>query len=252
MAVINKQRVERCFSSALSQYDQAASVQKAIVQQLMVLLRATQRAEFDNVLEIGCGTGQLTRALAGNYSIKQWDINDLCDVREFIHPLLASQNYRFHQSDAEHFNFPSQYDLIATASTVQWFENIKAFVQCCAQSLKSNGLLLLSTFSPENLHEIKALTNIGLNYPSLNDWQQWLMHDFDILHLEQQHLRLEFDTPQAVLRHLKQSGVTGIKRHIWTKAGLQAFCQNYVKNYRTLNGKVALSYTPILLLAKRK
>lgn len=63
---------------------------------------------------------------------------------------------------------------------------------------------------------------------------------------------LEFDSPKAVLLHLKQTGVTATHQSMWTKTKLQDFYQNYEKNYRTSSGKVRLTYAPILGLAKRK
>ncbi|WP_273402599.1 malonyl-ACP O-methyltransferase BioC [Actinobacillus porcinus] len=249
--MIGKTQIKKCFTQAQPFYEQQALAQREIIRQLTALLTGHQR-NFHHCLEIGCGSGQLTRELAQQVSIQRWDLNDLCEQHRAISQILPDQSFRFIQGDAEQLCLPRQYDLIATASTVQWFENKPQFLARCAAHLLPRGLLLFSTFAPENLSEIKQLTQVGLDYPTVMQWQQWLSDDFEILHLSSDKIVLEFDSPKAVLLHLKQTGVTATHQTIWTKKKLQDFYQNYEKNYRTSSGKVRLTYAPILGLAKRK
>lgn len=249
--MMSKTQIQKCFTQAHAFYDQQALAQQEIIRRLTALL-ATQGRHFDYCLEIGCGSGQLTRALAQHFSIQRWDLNDLCEPHQALSQILQHKPFRFMQGDAEQLCLPQQYDLIATASTMQWFEHKPQFLARCAAHLLPNGLLLFSTFAPENLFEIKQLTQIGLDYPELWQWRQWLEDDFEILHLSSDKIMLEFDSPKAVLLHLKQTGVTATHQSMWTKKKLQDFYQNYEKNYRTSSGKVRLTYAPILGLAKRK
>lgn len=252
MDLIEKARIRQRFSAALADYDRQAAVQKQISRQLCDLLRATDRQVFTHILEIGCGTGNLTRLLAYHFSAEQWTLNDLCDTQSRLTAVLAGQNIRFHCGDGETLPFEAQYDLIASASAVQWFHHQECFIRRCAERLTANGLLLFSTFSPQNLYEIRELTGVGLNYPDAAQWQQWLSADFEILHCSQQQTELRFSSPLNVLRHLKQSGVTATQKQFWTKGKLAAFCQNYQKNYRTSDDKVHLTYTPMLFLARKR
>lgn len=59
------------------------------------------------------------------------------------------------------------------------------------------------------MHEIRQLTGHGLDYLSVEELQALLSPHFDILHAEEEVVTLPFPTPQAVLKHLKQTGVTG-------------------------------------------
>lgn len=250
--MINKPLIAQRFSKALPTYNQQASVQQAICQQLIALLSSTKRSKFQRILEIGCGTGQLTTLLHQYCCADGWHLNDLCDTRPHLTPLLQQTAYQFFQGDAEQLTFSGQYDLLASASTVQWFENPKGFLAKCSTLLAPQGLLLISTFAPQNLIEIKKLTGIGLHYPSLKQWETWLTPQFEILHLSQQTLHLSFDSPLDVLRHLKSTGVTAVGTTLWNKKRLQQFIDQYQQQYCLDNHQVQLTYQPIFILARKK
>ena len=45
--------------------------------------------------------------------------------------------------------------------------------------------------------------------------------------MAQSETQLYFDSPKAVLQHLKATGVTATAQHRWTKQSLQQFYQDY-------------------------
>lgn len=252
MGKLNTTLIQQRFTAALPYYDQHAVVQRQIVAKLTALLQQQGVQQIEHCLEIGCGSGGLTQSLNQHFQIKQWDICDLCDCTAFLNSILPQGNFRFQQGDAEQYHSDTQYDLIATASTLQWFQDPQGFVQRSASSLKPQGWLLFSTFAPDNLAEIKQLTGIGLDYPSLADWQQWLKREFELVYLSQTQIRLAFDHPKAVLHHLKATGVTATTQHIWTKHRLNQFYQQYSQNYLTEHQQVSLTYTPLYGLVRRR
>lgn len=63
---------------------------------------------------------------------------------------------------------------------------------------KPQGRLLISTFAEQNLAEIHHLTGVGLDYPSLSQWQEWLRADFEVKALFQQKIPLYFSSPCGI------------------------------------------------------
>ena len=56
--MMNKELINSRFAKTLSSYDENAKIQKRMAQRLIEFLPSKQ---FDSVLEIGCGTGFLTK-----------------------------------------------------------------------------------------------------------------------------------------------------------------------------------------------
>lgn len=251
MQHIDKRLIKRRFSSAVLDYDQQATAQQMIHQRLISLLAQIQHRHFADVLEIGCGTGGLTKLLMQYLQAEYWELNDLCDMQAHLQEYLPKP-FQFHCGDAETLSFEKKYDLIASASVVQWFADKAGFIERSPLWLKKHGFLLFSTFTSNNLKQIKTLTGVGLNYPTIDDWKGWLSPKFEILTLEQSEIVLYFEDPLAVLKHLKQTGVTATQQHGWTKGQLQVFCQQYQQNYTNSQQKIELTYSPLYILARLK
>ena len=254
---IDKHRLATHFNQALSTYDLQALAQQAINQHLInLLLKYLPAGILGKVLEIGCGTGDLSQHLLRHYTARHWLFNDLnqgCEA--YIDELMKQQqhgDYTFVAGDAEQLDLSGSYDLIASASTVQWFSNLPRFIVNVAGSLPSGAWFLCSSFMPDNLPEIKTLTGKGLKYVDKTQWLSLLAPHFDVQVFEQDEIVLWFDDAFAVLRHLKQTGVTATTQGVWSRARLAEFAQEYQRLFANENGQVSLSYRPFYILAQRK
>lgn len=244
--------IEQRFSKALSSYDDHAVVQQQIHRQLIQVLQQKGRTHFDRILEIGCGTGGLTQLLTSACSANEWIINDLCeDYLPKLAECFIDKNWHYLPGDAEILTFPGVFDLVASASAIQWFHAPSYFIQRMIGQLSNNAILLLSTFGKNNLCEIKKLTGKGLLYHTVDQVRGWVNPFFEIQYLEEEEVQLPFDNPIQVLQHLKYTGVTGTNATVWTRSILQQFCNEYIDRY-SINGKVTLTYHPIYLLAAKR
>lgn len=248
---MDKQLIAERFAKARNTYTREARVQQQVAEKMMQLLDMLPR-RFNHIVEFGCGTGSYSRILLNKLQPRTLLLNDLCrEMEECVSELCNSSQVRFLADDAESLDFPKETDLITSCSTLQWFNDPSAFFVRCHRSLQADGVLAFSTFGAENMHQIRQLTGHGLDYLSIEKLQALLSPYFDILLAEEEIVSLPFDTPQSVLKHLKQTGVTGTEKRVWTRSRLQSFCEEYTQLFSDQEGNVTLTYHPIYIIAKK-
>lgn len=253
MAIIDQERVRRRFSQAARTYDNHAEAQKQICAHLARLLARYTTSRFKRTLEIGCGSGGFTRLLRQQCQIEEWVLNDLCETwQEAIEALFPSAPPTFLAGDAEAIPFPGTFDLIASASALQWMRDLPRFLHKLSTSLSPRGILAFNTFAPDNLREIKELTGVGLSYPTACQLREWLSADFHIIHEEAGSISLTFRHPLDVLRHLKYTGVTANAASPWTRGKQERFCRDYQRRFARADEGVTLTYRPVYILATPK
>lgn len=71
-------------------------------------------------------------------------------------------------------------------------------------------------------------------------------------HLEEEEVTLWFPSPIEVLRHLKETGVTGTEKQMWSRQRLARFTDSYQRQFGTATGQVPLTYHPIYLILKKE
>ncbi len=259
MTGVDKKLVRERFRASADSYEASAVAQKEVHQQLLKLLKGLGRTSFPRVLEVGCGTAGLTKLLDENFEVGEWTLNDL--GRE---PFEKGDFFRkshgklihFMEGDAEELELGSNYDLFVSASAIQWFHNPQAFIQKLYPMLNEGGILLISSFGKENLHELLQLTGRGLDYYNEDSYKSFLEEaGFEVLCHVTEKIILNFDTPRDVLKHLKETGVTALSKAdespFWTKGKLEQFEIDYRTKFSTAEGKVSLTYQPIYLLCQK-
>lgn len=280
---MDKDIVRTRFSKAVRSYDDNAHVQRQIAWRLCHLmaeyglgryghgtndpeykalspaLRAVDQ-ELDavasgpsRVLEVGCGTGMLTRMFLKDFRPDMIWLNDLCpEVSPMLEDILESGRTGFMPGDAETVAFPDNLDLIMSSSAVQWFADLPAFLDKCSSSLREGGILAFSSFGPSNMSEISALVGISMPYQTLSELTGLVSGKFDILHAEESTAVLSFSSPAEVLRHMKLTGVTGLRKEFWTRSRMESFCRRYIEQFSDSDGTVRLTYHPLYVIARKK
>ena len=247
---IDKALVAQRFAKAGQSYVEHAVVQKQISAQLFEYLKVYCPQNLASVLEIGCGSGNLTHLFQTHFQFEQLFLNDLyADVEQHFSTI---QNIAWLIGDIEQLTLPQSLDAVISSSALQWMTDLPTLLHRIHDALKPKGYLGFSTFGENNLIEIKKLTGQGLNYYSSEVLKQKLEESgFEIVFIEEEQKHLYFDHPKSVLQHLKATGVTATaKSHRWTKQSLQQFYSDYQQFYDEQGFR--LTYHPIYVIARRK
>ena len=246
---IDKALVAQRFAKAGQSYIEQAVVQKQISAQLFEYLKMYCPQNLASVLEIGCGSGNLTHLFHSYFQVDQLFLNDLYeDVDQHFSTI---ENIAWLIGDIEQLHLPQSLDAVISSSALQWMTDLPTLLHRIHDALKPNAYFGFSTFGSDNLTEIKQLTGQGLNYISLEFLKRQLeQQNFEVLFIEQEVKQIYFDHPKSVLQHLKATGVTATaKSHRWTKQSLQQFYSDYQQFYGEQG--FSLTYHPIYVIARR-
>ncbi|MVF14618.1 malonyl-ACP O-methyltransferase BioC [Ketobacter sp. MCCC 1A13808] len=152
---VNKRAIAKSFSRAATRYDSVAHVQRQVGEAMLSLLEK-QGKYYQNALDIGCGTGALTRALSP-YA----DSLTALDIAPGMLAVAQQRDQdkrisRFVCGDAEQLPFPSQcFDLVFSSFALQWCDNLFQVVTDIRALLKPQGRFLFSLPVDGTLCELK-------------------------------------------------------------------------------------------------
>ncbi len=254
---IDKQLVRERFCSGIKSYGKHALVQKAMARELTEMIcQAKPSRSFDRVLEVGSGSGALMAELLSRCSVETYYANDLVEESEpWLREVLDRfpvKEFHFLGGDIEQREeLPSNIDLVASNATLQWLDDLDHFFSTIAALLRPGGVLAFSSFSTSNMQEIAAIEGVGLRYYSLGGLEQLAGKYFDMSACREEERRLEFSSPEAVLHHIRQTGVNGLSRKAWTKSRYKRFIEQYRQRFSCDNG-VYLTYHPVYCCMKKR
>lgn len=254
---MNSHLIHKRFAKSLNTYEQQADIQMHIAKTLAQKAAVYLPAVCDCLLEIGCGTGFLTREVLSHISASKLYLNDLvAELSERINQVTGNFGKQtevvFIPGDAQKITFPDSMQGVLSASTLQWISNQADFFRKINDALQPGGIFLFNTFGSNNFHEIKTLMDAGLHYPDKTELQEMLSPSFEMLEMwEETHIRC-FDSPRDILRHLQETGVTATADNFrWSKKKLQTFENSYYKQF-SQNGKVTLTWQVYYFVCKKK
>jgi malonyl-ACP O-methyltransferase BioC len=249
---IDKNLVKDKFLSSIKTYDNNAIIQKEMAKILLDIVIEKIGNNYNNVLEIGSGTGLLTQKIVDNIEFKKLITNDLSEnYKGIIRGIVSNLNidYKFIEGDAECFEFPENNNLIISNATFQWFDDLNKFIIQSEKLLNKNGILAFTSFGTENFNEISSIYNNGLNYLPINEILKNTDNIFEVVHTFSYKKQLFFNDPFAVLKHIKNTGVNGIINN--NKIKLKEFFEIYTNKYANEQG-VSLTYNPVFIILKKK
>lgn len=223
-----KSAVRRSFDAAATTYDEHAFLQREIGDRLLERLDYIKQSPA-RILDIGCGTGYVTRKMRERYADSKIIGIDLAPqmaraaARQMPQsPALArllgrSPSNAFICADAEALPFQAEtIDFAISNLTLQWCDPERVAKEVM-RVLRPNGLFMFTTFGPDTLKELRAAFRAVDEAPHVNEFID--MHDIgDVLShsgfadpvMDQETITLTYAELKAMLRELKGIGAHNI------------------------------------------
>jgi malonyl-CoA O-methyltransferase len=256
-AGIDKQLVRRRFRRALPTYADHAQIQRRMAARLLAMVESVGAARhLGRVFEFGSGSAMLTSMLFERHSAEAFYANDLvAESRAFVEAAVSGRDIgrtEFLPGDVERLDpLPGNLDLVVSNATLQWLHEPARFFERLAASMRPGGLVAFSTFGAENMREIAALGEAALPYRSIDEIAALAGEAFEVVAIEEDIVQQEFDAPEAVLRHIRATGVNGVSRCAWTRSQYLDFLRRYRAAYPAGSG-VWLTWHPVYCCFRRK
>lgn len=186
------------FNKYFSSYNVNGIVQKKAAETLSKML-SEDMEKYENILEIGCGTGFFARELIKKVRSSSLTVNDLFDTRNYLNDI---QYKEFLHGDMKKF-LNKKYDYIVSSSCFQWSDNLDELLKLISLCSKN---LVFSIYLKGNMKEIKSHFGVGLKYYNKDEITFMLKRYFKNVSCFEEEIVLSFDNPFEVLRHIKMTG----------------------------------------------
>jgi malonyl-CoA O-methyltransferase len=209
-----KDRIGAAFGAAAGDYEAHADVQRIAahtVADLAALLKVRPDAR---ILEIGCGTGLLTREVRGRWPEAELVVTDLAPTmveQAARDPMLAAT---FMAMDGEQPWFEgAHFDLILSSLAFQWFDDLGVALARLVALLRPGGSLIFSTMAERSFaawraaHAACGVAAGTPDYPSLETLRAMLAGFSDAFAFDEDY-GLECRSAKELIAHLKGIGAS--------------------------------------------
>lgn len=207
-----KQRISDAFGAAAAHYDAHAGPQRLAATLVADLAYRQKPDGAARILEIGCGTGFLTRDIQARWPGAELVATDLSPgmlEQAASHGLVAG---RFMTMDGEAPPFEGPwFDLILSSLAFQWFDDLDGAIARLARLLRPGGSLIFSTMGQGSFarwraaHDACGLVAGVPDYPSLGDLRR-LLASYDDAFAFDEDYALACGGARGLITHLKGIG----------------------------------------------
>ena len=249
------------FSAAAETYDRHARPQQALALSVLSMLPEMYP---EQILELGAGTGQLTRLLIERFPEVPVDAVDLAEkmIQHSRERFTRYPHVNWVVGDALTWRSEDSYPLIVSSSALHWADDFRSVCKNIYRNLEPEGVFALGMMLKDTLKELHTLrTEIApektppTTLPSYEETTACLQAaGFRIerrMHSEEEIL---YDDARFFLKAIHEQGVTGGKVSTGSaplsRTELSRLAAAYQENFTADDGVYATYETATFLLTK--
>jgi len=262
------------FSCIASEYEKTSLVQNSASDELFELLAI---GETEYVMDLGCGTGHITKTIREITGGKVVGIDSADGMIREAHQNYGHLGIDFEVRPAHHLEYFEQFDVVFCNSTFQWFKPPEPALRSCYQALRKNGRIGIqaparNVYSP---NFIEAVGKVSADTSTKETFEQfespWFFCEtpeeyasvfteagFEIVSSKIEKITTTY-TPEEVFGIFDSGAAAGYLNQAYYKLPLT---QEYIENFRSIvrssfieqankDGKVELTFFRIYLIAKK-
>jgi malonyl-CoA O-methyltransferase len=253
--------IEKRFSAAAETYDRHARPQLALAQSVVSVLPEIYP---EQILELGSGTGQLTRLLAERFPEVPIDAVDVAEkmVEHSRAKFKRFPQIRWIVGDAQTYWGGDRYALIVSSSALHWVDDLRATCENIFQNLEPGGTFALGMMLRGTLKELHGLRmEIAPEKTPLTTLPTYAETSaaleaagFRIERQKHSEEQILYPDAKAFLKAIHEQGVTGGKVSAGnaplTRTELGRLVADYQENFASAGGVYATYETATFLLTK--
>ena len=239
--VVNKETIKKNFSRYAQHYDDYCTIQHLCAFRLVDKLHSNG---FNDILDIGCGTGNYTSLLKKAFPgarITALDISK--EMIDIARSKLGTDSIDFVVADAEEIDLRERFDLISSNATFQWFDDMGGSLAKYKKLLNKGGFISFSLFGPLTFFELNislrelfeeetAISSSGFVEKEI--LEEVLKPLFSEVEVEEELYKERYGSLDELLKKIKYSGVRGGglgRSGFWTQEKLDRLEDIYKNNF---------------------
>ena len=226
--LFDTRHIRHAFSRAAGSYDAAAALQHEVEARLLESLDYLEDREPQTVLDLGCGPGRAAAAMRQRWPRARVLALDLALPMLHAAKLASGKPSRWSLrkpvesicADARALPLADNtVDVLFSNLCLQWVEDLPAVFAGFRRVLRPGGLLLLSSFGPDTLHELRAAFAQADAAPHVSPFASIAQVGDALMHagfrnpvLDRDALATHYADLPALMRELRAIGATNALR----------------------------------------
>lgn len=180
-----------------------------------------------NILEIGCGSGQVYKHIT--WDVEKYHAIDFSSSMCELHPIdknITVDCFDFDSKEFSEFLKGKKFDLIISSSAMQWSKDIDTLINNLSKTTNQINAVLFTSNTFKTIQKLTASPSPILSIDEIkNAFSKYYDCKFEI-----HNYNLEFDNKRDLFNYIKNSGVSGSSSSLDFKSAKKLY-KEYSLNY---------------------